>query len=1037
MTDCAKADEREAIAIIGMSGRFPGARDIQEFWRNLVLGVESIRPFSPEEIKEAGVDPGVLEEPDYVNAAGYLDEADGFDAAFFGCSARESRLMDPQHRILLETAWAALEDAGYDPGRCGERCGVFGGVARNTYFLQNAEVYRELAAAGAMHEMMLGAEKDFPATRVSFKLNLKGPSFSIQSACSTSGVAIHLACQHLLNGECELALAGGARVQVPLTAGYRYLQGGILSPDGHCRAFDEKARGCVIGSGAAWVVLKRLADSLRDGDHIRAIILGSAVNNDGSAKVGFTAPSVEGQAAVVDEALALAAVDAETIGYIEAHGTGTSIGDPIEIAALTKAFRKRTGRTGYCAIGSVKANIGHLDAAAGVAGLIKTVLALEHGQRPPSINFERPNPEIDFAHSPFFVNPRLLPWKQDGVPRRAGVSSFGLGGTNFHAVLEEAPARAPSGPSRPLHFLAISAKTAAALEQRTRRLAAHLKQNPGLNPADASFTLHLGRKAFPHRLGAVVRDCADAIAALEQRDPKRIFAQSQPHPNPSVAFMFPGQAAQRVSMGSGLYLAEKRFRETVNFCSTFLASRLGLDLRRLLFPEPSNTPSARTQLKQTSCAQPALFTLEYALAQLWLDWGVRPEAMIGHSIGEYVAACLAGVFTLEEALGLVAARGRLMQGLPRGSMLAVRLGEEAIAPLLGQDLSLAAANGPSLCVIAGPAEAIEVLQQQLTGQGIGSRLLETSHAFHSRMMDPAVAPFRELFKGIKLRAPAMPYLSNLTGAWVTAGEATDPEYWANHLRSTVRFGAGISELLQKPGRMLLEVGPGRMLTTIARQNPAKAPGHAVLSSFGNGSEETAELESMMQALGRLWVAGVDVDWTAFYAGQQRQRLPLPTYPFEHERFWIEARGPAVKRVPAGSGPEAEVEGRPGVADRSCETGASAPGAAGHEARGLARGYAAPQNDLESQVAAIWQELFGVPRIGIHDAFIDLGGDSLLATQVVSRVRKRFQVELEVRTVLESSTVAGFSELLAQALRRRPTEEERILEALRAVTGNSE
>ncbi|HEX6903705.1 MAG TPA: amino acid adenylation domain-containing protein [Thermoanaerobaculia bacterium] len=891
----ARVLEQDAIAVVGMAGRFPGAGDLDELWRNLREGRESVRFFSDEELVAAGVDPRLLDKPYYVKARGMLDGVDLFDAPFFDIAPREAEMIDPQHRLFLECAWHALEDAGYDPGRFPGAVGVFAGVSANYYALRNVLSNPEALRSGGAAQAMLGGDKDFLATRVSYKLNLRGPSFTVQTACSTSLVATHLACRALLGGECEMALAGGVSATVPQVAGYYYQEGGINSPDGHCRAFDAKAQGTLLGSGVGVVVLKRLSDALAAGDHIHAVIRGTAINNDGSVKVGYTAPSIEGQAAAIAAAQAVAGISADEIGYIEAHGTGTPLGDPIEIAALTRVFRAGTDRKGYCAIGSVKTNIGHLDAAAGVTGLIKTVLTLEREEIPPSLHFQEPNPRIDFAASPFFVNAALREWKRGEAPRRAGVSSFGIGGTNAHAVLEEAPAPVPSGSARPWQLLTLSARSEDALEKVTDNLARHLREHPGISLADAAYTLQVGRKALSHRRVVVARDASGAAGALETRDPERVLTRAAAGGRRPVAFLFPGQGSQHANMGRDLYETEPAFRSALDACAAILAPHLGgLDLRSVLYPEPGAEEAADRELQETRLAQPVLFAVEYALARLWMEWGVRPEAMVGHSLGEYVAACLAGVFSLEDALALVAARGRMMQDLPRGAMLAVPLPEEETLSLLAGGLSLAAVNAPSLCVVSGPEEEIEALRARLAEHGLEGRRLHTSHAFHSAAMDPVLEPLAAMLRTVRLSPPRIPYLSNLTGTWITDAEATDPAYWARHLRQPVRFAPAVAELLREPDRVLLEAGPGRALATLARRQAG--PGAVLLGSLRHPGDEASDLEVLLGNLGRLWLAGGEVDWEGFHAHERRRRVPLPLYPFERQRYWIEPWSP--KEAPA-------------------------------------------------------------------------------------------------------------------------------------------
>jgi len=923
MTDAELAAHPTAVAIVGIAARFPGAPTLEGFWRNLCDGVESISFFGDEELIAAGVAPELAADPRYVKARGVLDDVDRFDAAFWNLTPREAEVMDPQHRVLLECAWEALERAGYDSERSAARVAVFAGAGLNSYLLSNLLPDRALLARVGELQALLLNNNDFLTTRISYKLGLRGPSALVQTACSTALVAIHMACQSLLGGECDMALAGGVSITVPQRTGYLHQEGGVMSPDGHCRAFDARAAGAVEGAGAGIVVLKRLADALADGDHVHAVIRGSATNNDGAARAGFTAPSVEGQAEVIAESLLLASVEPDTVGYVEAHGSGTPLGDPIEVAALTQAFRTRTARRGFCALGSVKTNVGHLNTAAGVAGLVKVALALEHGVLPPSLHFERPNPEIDFAASPFFVNAALRPWESAG-PRRAGVSSFGLGGTNVHAVLEEAPAPAPGGPSRPRQLLLLAARSGPALAAAAGRLAAHLESHPEVDLADAAFTLAVGRRAFPHRRAVVCGDRDGAVAALG--DPAGALSAVAPTAGGRpVAFLFPGLGDHYVDMARGLYGDEPAFRAEFDRCAELLAPSLGLDLRQVVFAggeaeraasgpeaerdlrrllrrEPGGEDPAMRRLSRTLVAQPALFAVEYALARLLMSWGIHPEAMIGYSIGEYVAACLAGVLSLPDALSLVAARARMIEALPAGAMLAVPLPEEDVRPLLAADSGLAAINGPHFCVVGGAPEAIADLERRLAG--VACLRLHATHAFHTELLRPACDELVRLAESVALHPPAIPYLSNVTGTWITAEQATDPRYWAAHMVGTVRFAEGLGELLGAPERVLLEVGPGGTLGTLARQHPAAASGRTVLSALRHASEESADSAHLLSALGRLWLAGVTVDWSAFYAGERRRRVPLPTYPFERQRYWIDppARDPAATGTAASEPP---------------------------------------------------------------------------------------------------------------------------------------
>jgi acyl transferase domain-containing protein/NADPH:quinone reductase-like Zn-dependent oxidoreductase/acyl carrier protein len=890
-------DSLEGIAIIGMAIRFPGADTPEQFWHNLKNGVESITFFTDQQLKSAGVAPALLQKPNYVKARPMLEGIDLFDAAFFGFSPREAEILDPQQRIFLECAWEALENAGYDSETTPYRIAVYAGTSRSSYIVYNVMPNRAVVeSVGAFH-VLLSNDQEHLATRASYKLNLKGPSVNVNTACSTSLVSVCLACQGLLNYQSDIALAGGASILVPQVSGYLYQEGGITSADGHCRTFDAKAKGAIFGNGVGLVVLKRLKDALADGDTVHAVIRGFAINNDGSMKVGYTAPSVEGQAEVISEAIAIAGIDPESIGYIEAHGTATPMGDPIEVAALTKAFRQYTQKSGFCAIGSVKTNVGHLNSAAGVAGLIKTILSLKNKMLPPALHYEKPNPAIDFESSPFVVNDVLREWIHGPSPRRAGVSSFGVGGTNAHVILEEPPEQPIEPSSEGCHLLVLSAKTASALNAMAVNLARHLESNPDLDLGDVAHTLRLGRRVLEHRRAIVCRDRGSALAALHEQAESRSFSRHE-YRRRSVAFMFPGQGSQYVNMGIDAYQKIPTFREDIDRCAKILKPLIGTDLLEVLYPEVSVARMSE-RLKDTVISQPAIFTVEYALARLWMHWGVQPQAMIGHSIGEFVAACLAGVFSLEDALEMIALRGKLLQELPRGSMLAVGLSENELLKELADSLSIAAVNANTLCTVSGPSLAVEELERKLTERGVGCQRLHTSHAFHSKMVEPAVEPFRKHMAGVTLNTPEIPFLSCETGQWVTGNQATDPNYWAQHLRRCVRFSNGLELLMTDPDRVLLEVGPGQALTSLVMGGLGGSASCDVLSSLPHPMDSRCSEEHLLRALGRLWVLGIDIDWTRFEAGLHRRRIPLPTYPFERKSYWIEAaKHPSSESIPA-------------------------------------------------------------------------------------------------------------------------------------------
>ncbi len=890
-----------AVAVVGMACRFPGARDVEEFWRNLRAGTESVSFFKDEELRAAGVGPELLARTDYVRANAVVAEADGFDAGFFGYTPREAELIDPQQRVFLECAWTAMEHAGFDPSGVQGAVGVFAGAGPCTYLLRQLAPDPVRVSGADGFAAMIANDKDFLATRVAYKLNLRGPAIAVQSACSTSLVAVHLALQSLLAGECDLAMAGGVSIRFPQTAGYVHQEGMILSPDGHCRAFDARAEGIVGGNGAGVVVLRRLASALEAGDTIHAVIRGSAVNNDGAEKVGYTAPSVAGQEAVIAEALAMAGVSPDTIGYVEAHGTGTALGDPIEVGALTRAFRRGTDRRQFCALGSVKTNIGHLDTAAGIAGLIKAVLVLSRREIPPSLHFAAPNPQIDFASSPFRVANGLEAWPAGRHPRRAGVSSFGLGGTNAHVVLEEAPAVAeelPRAAAPAQHLLVVSARSGTALKAAATNLAAHLRANSHSNIADIAWTLATGRHVFSHRHWAVASTVGEASEALAAQTGLDAVAGGAA----GVVFLFPGQGTQYPGMAAGLYRSAPVFRAEVDRCAELLRPHLGGDVRELLFAP--TTEAAR--LARPAAAQIALFTTEYSLARQWMAWGVRPSAMIGHSIGEWVAACLGGVFTVEEALRLVAARGRLMEAQPPGAMLAVQRSEAEVRPFLGGGIALAAVNAPDQTVLSGPVEAISDAERTLAARGIPAVRLPTLHAYHSAMMEPAARALEAEFAAVPRRVPQLRWISNVTGAWIEDLEAGSPAYWARHLLETVRFADGMAVALKGGATVLLEVGPGRTLGGLAARQAGWTAGHRAISSVRHSREAVADEALLLRAAGRLWSAGVALDWNAMRGDTPRRRVTLPTYPFERQRHWIEA--PADAGRPSSGAARSEKRG---------------------------------------------------------------------------------------------------------------------------------
>lgn len=978
----------EPVAVVGMACRVPGAADARALWRNVVGGVESITRFDEQALVDRGLDPEMVRRPDYVKAAGVLDDADAMDAAFFGLTPRDAETMDPQHRLFLELAWHALEDAGF-PFEAGRApVGVFGGVGPVAYLWTN--VAPTLGPLGLLDPLQarLANDKDFVTSWVSYKLGLTGPSVAVQTACSTSLTAVHLACESLRAGECELALAGGAYVGLPLAAGYLAPEGGPASSDGRCRPFDRDARGFVPGSGGGMVALKRLEDAQRDGDHVYAVVLGSAVGNDGGMAAGFTAPGVDGQAAVITEALQRAGVAPETIGYLEAHGTGTALGDPIEIEALQEAFGA-TGRR--CALGAVKANIGHLDAAAGVVGFIKAVLVLYHGEIPPLANFAEPNPLVDFERSPFEVPRQPRAWAADSTPRRAGVSSFGMGGTNAHAVLQEPPPVARLAPPPKPRLFPLSARTEVALDASTDRLAEHLT-GPGLSPLDAAWTLQVGRRHFACRRYVVARSAEEAVDHLRDRSyvsPRTVSAPERP---PAVAFLFPGQGAQREGMAGRLGDAAPVFSEVLSECAERLRPHLGWDVRSVVCEGDAGfgPPPADLTVADTAVAQPALFAVEYALARQWEAWGVAADCVIGHSVGEYVAACVAGVFALDDALALVAERGRLMQACSPGAMVALRASPAAAAELAhgvgGAGLEVAAVNGPTDCVVAGVRADVERLAHAAEAAGVPATVLRTSHAFHSRLVEPMVEPLRQLVASVPRHPPAVPVLSNRTGTWLTDAEATDPAYWAAHTRHPVRFGDNVAELLALDhDAVVVEVGPPA-LSGLVRKHPSFRPTQAVLPSLPPPGPDADPYGRLLESLGRLWLRGASVAWDELSGPESPRRVPLPAYPFERKRYWL---GTTLPTFDAAEVPAPEADGA-----------ALRPGA----------------NATEEAMLTVWRDVFGDPDIGVHDSFFDIGGDSLRAIHLLNRVSNVLGVTLSVEVLFDADTVAALAAAAEQALR---------------------
>lgn len=874
------------IAIIGIGLHVPGARSVAAFWENLRAGQCSIRRMSNEELLAAGEAPALVRNPDYVPFAAPLHGFAEFDPDIFGLSPKEAAIMDPQHRVFLEIAWHALEDAGYAPNGHAGRTGVFAGCGMTGYFYHNILSNPALVSdVGLFLLRHTGNDKDFLSTRISHALDLKGPSLNVQTACSTSLVAVHQAIQSILVGECDMALAGGVTIEVPHGLGYVFKENEYRSPDGLCHAFDHRGEGTIFGSGAGVVVLRRAADAWAAGDRILAIIKGSAINNDGAAKAGYLAPSIDGQAKAITEALRIAKAPADSISYVECHGTGTRLGDPIEIAALTQAFRTSTDATGFCRVGSVKTNIGHLDTAAGIVGLIKTVLALGHRELPPTLGYERPNPAIDFEASPFVVNDRLTQW-QGPRPLRAGVTSLGVGGTNAHVVLQEAPDPLPSEPSDwPFQILTLSAKCQPALDEASRALAAHLRAHPDQSLADIAFTLKEGRSAFEHRRVLVAASHSEAADLLEGDTDRRVYSHIALDA-PDIVFMFPGGGAQYAGMARDLYATEPVFADWMDRGLAILQRRLDFDLRALWLPPEGAETAADAALTRPSVQLPLIMITEYALARLFESWGVIPSVLVGHSMGENTAACLAGVMTFEECIGLVSLRGRLFDTVAPGGMLSVPLSPEALAPYLGPEHDIASRNAADLTVISGPQAALDRLEAALVADDIAPQRIAIDIAAHSKMLGPILPEYRDFLEGITLNPPRLPVISNRTGKPLTDAQATDPGYWVDQLRHTVEFGSCIETLSARPNRIYLEMGPGKALAALARMHP-KVSVQQVVSVLRHRDQTIADDMYHLCVLGRIWALGGRFDWTQIWGEARRCRVRLPGYAFQRSHFFIE------------------------------------------------------------------------------------------------------------------------------------------------------
>ena len=983
------------IAVIGMSCRTARANNPSEFWDNLSNGVDATTFFTEEELREEGVDPDDLEDPDYVRAKAVLDDVKGFDALFFEMTPREAQITDPQHRLFLECAWEALESGGYVPGKFPGKIGVFGGSGANDYLMNHINTNERILNTVGELPIIIGNDRDNLCTRVSFKLNLRGPSFGVQCACSTGLVSVHLACRSILAGECNMALAGGVSLRSLQRVGYLYEEGLLLPPDGRCRSFDAEAQGSVHGQGVGMVLLKKLEDAIQDGDNILAVVKGTAINNDGALKSNYSAYSQEGQTAVIKDALDSAGFHPESVSYIETSSTASPMGDPIEFNAMTEAYREHTRKNGFCGIGALKPSIGHTDVASSILAFIKATLALTNKSIPKTLHFQTPNPKMDLKNSPFYVMNEARAWPNGDSPRRAGVNAFGLGGTNAHVLLEEAPPPWHQRRASPWQLLTISARSASALEKATENLITFMKANPKTSLADLAYTLQVGRQDFKFRRMLVAQNLHEAIMELEKRDPRRVYtAQGESGTRP-IAFLFPGQGAQYTNMGRQLYQVYQPYREEVDRCWQIIGNAFPEFYRGL---SEKDRKGRTERVHQTKLTQFSLFVLEYALAKMLIRWGLKPDAMIGNSTGEYVAACLSGVFSLEDAITVVGRRGQLMQTLPPGDMLTVNLSEQEIKEWLNDQVSLAGVPSPGSCIVSGEEGAIRNLRERMTEKGIDCRIMFAPHAFHSYMVDAVVPQFAEMVREVQCNAPELPFISTITGAWITDNEATDPHYWARQQRRTVRFSQGIEVLLQKENRVLLEVGPDKTLSTPALQNTAKTRKHTVLATMRHPQEDQSDVHHLLTTLGRLWLSGVEVDWEQYHSGWNRYRIAIPTYPFEKEPHWIERPKKEARDIHLEDDEfedvpveEAEAHFRPNVST----------------------GFVPPRDPIEQTIANSWKDLLGLGEVGIHDDFFELGGNSLIAVRLLNQLGKKLGVPLASHILLQKRTVAALADLVKE------------------------
>ncbi len=1003
---------KKDVAIIGMSAKFPKSDNLTQFWENLEAGSDLTRFYSDEELEKFGIPPELLNNPNYVKSTLFINNPGSFDYAFFGYTKEEAALMDPQIRLMHEQVWIALEDAGYNPLDYQGKIGSFLSASDNVNWRSHVEMNPQSGVSSYMVNQI--ADRASISRLISYKMNFRGPSIFIDTACSSSLVAVHSACRSLLLRECSIAISGGVRLNSSVKIGYLHEEGMIFSKNGRCSAFDKDSSGTVSGEGAGVVVLKRLEDALKDNDHIYCIIRGSVTNNDGNQKVGFTAPSISGQADCIRTAQKFAEVDPSEITYIEAHGTGTKLGDPVEVEALNKAFNNRNDF--QCAIGSVKTMVGHLDAGAGIAGLLKTALALNYKILPASLNFNEPNPEINFKGGPFYVNSTTKIW-DNKTPRIAGVSSFGIGGTNAHIIMEEAPALEQENNRKLDQLLLFSAKSKTALERMRLNMISFLEKNQEVNLADLAYTLQTGRATHKYRKSITTENVENT---LEQLYEANFITDLSGDSKSGIVFMFSGQGSQYFKMAKICYEEFSFFKALMDRGFTHLINLTGIDHKDILGYNDKASIDDKL-INNTRYTQPLLFLVEYSYAKFLIELGVRPDQMIGHSLGEYVAACIAEVFTLEEGLTLLHQRGLLMSELDQGDMLNVQLGVDEVSKYITDDIGIAAINATGACVISGNKTSIANAAAKLVANEITFLKLRTSHAFHSEMMDSMMDAYKNELGKVNWSIPSIPFVSCISGKVISNEQATSVEYWMNHLRETVQFSKGLDFLLSNGYKNFIEIGASKTLLSFLRQHENFSKEMVLTSVVKHPMQVRSDLYYLLNSVGILWSAGYKLKWDRFYQNQERFKIALPTYPFDKEIFPAKV-DPFQKLMELTAGQviigNSEKQNAKEISkfdqlldelngeDTKVKMNNSFPNQERPDIEVL---FTAAKTETESKLCDLWQNFFGYDKIGINDDFFELGGDSLKGMTILKRIHKEFDVEISTDDFFNKCTIKLLSD----------------------------